>query len=131
LDCMLFVYAVSVEFIFFFFFQAEDGIRDELVTGVQTCALPISEKYSNHPTAKALAALAEEAGVPLTEPKNFAETAGLGVKAEVDGKHILIGRAQWLKDNAVGEDFIKSVDLNETEGFSLIFVSVNGKFVGW
>src|SRR3990170_3950900 len=28
--------------IFFVFFQAEDGIRDDLVTGVQTCALPIS-----------------------------------------------------------------------------------------
>src|SRR5207244_6610603 len=27
---------------FRFFFQAEDGIRDDLVTGVQTCALPIS-----------------------------------------------------------------------------------------
>src|SRR5438067_13829012 len=29
-------------FLFFFFFQAEDGIRDRNVTGVQTCALPIS-----------------------------------------------------------------------------------------
>src|SRR5205823_6776287 len=29
--------------LFFFFFQAEDGIRDKLVTGVQTCALPISK----------------------------------------------------------------------------------------
>src|SRR2546427_4859951 len=28
---------------FFFFFQAEDGIRDLTVTGVQTCALPISD----------------------------------------------------------------------------------------
>src|SRR2546429_6174728 len=28
-------------FTFFFFFQAEDGIRDVAVTGVQTCALPI------------------------------------------------------------------------------------------
>src|SRR2546423_2906203 len=28
-------------FVRFFFFQAEDGIRDKLVTGVQTCALPI------------------------------------------------------------------------------------------
>src|SRR5258708_5067170 len=28
-------------FFCFFFFQAEDGIRDDLVTGVQTCALPI------------------------------------------------------------------------------------------
>src|SRR5258708_22707762 len=31
-------------FFFFFFFQAEDGIRDDLVTGVQTCALPISKR---------------------------------------------------------------------------------------
>src|SRR6266536_1716734 len=30
---------------FFFFFQAEDGIRDPLVTGVQTCALPISASW--------------------------------------------------------------------------------------
>src|SRR2546430_17485278 len=32
----------EVGFGFFFFFQAEDGIRDLTVTGVQTCALPIS-----------------------------------------------------------------------------------------
>src|SRR5437868_14457060 len=31
---------------FFFFFQAEDGIRDRNVTGVQTCALPISDGYA-------------------------------------------------------------------------------------
>src|SRR2546428_9231617 len=30
----------------FFFFQAEDGIRDLIVTGVQTCALPISKTGS-------------------------------------------------------------------------------------
>ena len=29
-------------YFYFFFFQAEDGIRDHCVTGVQTCALPIS-----------------------------------------------------------------------------------------
>src|SRR3989441_6606241 len=32
-----------------FFFQAEDGIRDKLVTGVQTCALPISDIYAALP----------------------------------------------------------------------------------
>src|SRR5437879_9756907 len=30
------------DLLFYFFFQAEDGIRDTSVTGVQTCALPIS-----------------------------------------------------------------------------------------
>src|SRR5256886_1168084 len=33
--------------LFFFFFQAEDGIRDLTVTGVQTCALPISNVGSD------------------------------------------------------------------------------------
>jgi Cd2+/Zn2+-exporting ATPase len=90
-----------------------------------------AEKYSNHPTAKALATLAGEAGVPLAEPKDFAETAGRGVKAEINGAKILVGRAQWLKDNGIDSHFEKSVDLNETEGWSLIFVAQNGKCVGW
>jgi len=90
-----------------------------------------AEKYSNHPTAKALAELAGEAGVPLAEPKDFSETAGRGIKANVNGVTVLVGRAQWLKDNGITEDLLKSVDLNETEGFSLIFVSRNGKCIGW
>src|SRR5438552_12787620 len=36
----------------FFFFQAEDGIRDDLVTGVQTCALPISGHRTKRVTAR-------------------------------------------------------------------------------
>jgi Zn2+/Cd2+-exporting ATPase len=90
-----------------------------------------AEKYSNHPTAKALAQLADEAGVPLVEPKDFAETAGLGVKAEINGQKILVGRAQWLRDNGVDSQFEKSVDLNEAEGWSLIFVARDGRCVGW
>src|SRR2546430_8598231 len=37
---------MSLCLFFFFFFQAEDGIRDLTVTGVQTCALPISERIA-------------------------------------------------------------------------------------
>src|SRR5947209_1596480 len=40
---MYFLYHCSI-FMWFFFFQAEDGIRDIGVTGVQTCALPISAR---------------------------------------------------------------------------------------
>src|SRR2546423_11849871 len=43
---MLRVQAIAImsRICIFFFFQAEDGIRDKLVTGVQTCALPISAR---------------------------------------------------------------------------------------
>src|SRR5882762_8463795 len=39
---MGFFVVIITSFWWFFFFQAEDGIRDSSVTGVQTCALPIS-----------------------------------------------------------------------------------------
>ncbi len=42
-----------------------------------------------------------------------------------------MGRAQWLKDNGVAEDFLKSVDLNEAEGWSLIFVARDHRCIGW
>src|SRR6185369_8750667 len=90
-----------------------------------------AEKYSNHPTAKALQDISTQAGVNLAEPKDFAETAGRGIRAKVDRYDVLVGRAQWLKDNAIREDIEKSVDLNETEGFSLIHVAREGKYLGW
>src|SRR2546422_8115927 len=46
-----------------FFFQAEDGIRDVAVTGVQTCALPICSGLSGYPdAASTVATAAREAG---------------------------------------------------------------------
>src|SRR5438067_5762551 len=35
---------IQIECVLYFFFQAEDGIRDRNVTGVQTCALPICRR---------------------------------------------------------------------------------------
>src|SRR5207245_11557555 len=40
---------IAVCVVMFFFFQAEDGIRDATVTGVQTCALPISRCRGDRP----------------------------------------------------------------------------------
>src|SRR5205809_5183046 len=45
--CAFFFLFFFFFFYFFFFFQAEDGIRDVAVTGVQTCALPISRNISD------------------------------------------------------------------------------------
>src|SRR2546430_344125 len=49
---------------FFFFFQAEDGIRDLTVTGVQTCALPISSPRLVLPNGCGCAAPRAHAALP-------------------------------------------------------------------
>src|SRR3990170_1725261 len=74
-------------FFFFFFFQAEDGIRDDLVTGVQTCALPISPRGSSW------------SGVPGGPPPAAAVpprsgSAALGPSA-ASRRRSLRGRARW------------------------------------
>src|SRR3712207_8385447 len=63
--------------IYCFFFQAEDGIRDIGVTGVQTCALPISPCITPRTASEIIWSLAEEAKVnevPI-EPPMFAPTS--------------------------------------------------------
>src|SRR2546425_6954600 len=60
---------------YFFFFQAEDGIRDKLVTGVQTCALPISRGDPAHGRQSA-GAPAREAGGRPRGPRQRAAAEG-------------------------------------------------------
>src|SRR2546429_1354514 len=68
---------------FFFFFQAEDGIRDVAVTGVQTCALPISERVIV--TCEELV----DQEVTLSDPNRilFPETKVVAVVHEPGGAH--------------------------------------------
>src|SRR5690349_22903396 len=63
--CFMFIFFVLFLFLFicfffffFFFFQAEDGIRDLYVTGVQTCALPISREALRELSRQQLSCLA-------------------------------------------------------------------------
>src|SRR3989440_8539431 len=48
---------LMASFLCFFFFQAEDGIRDLIVTGVQTCALPISRAFAGSRVGRQIAAV--------------------------------------------------------------------------
>src|SRR2546425_944455 len=69
----------------YFFFQAEDGIRDKLVTGVQTCALPIYRGArdardspvtlgrSGNPDVMRCCKLTKEMGGPEMAPQNSAD----------------------------------------------------------
>src|SRR2546429_1762129 len=57
----------------FFFFQAEDGIRDVAVTGVQTCALPISRRGLRQREAREPRGI----GGPELEPPHFEQVEEL------------------------------------------------------
>src|SRR5205809_6096875 len=69
----LFGMLVCICLFFFFFFQAEDGIRDVAVTGVQTCALPISVKLQTGLERQACESLVDVATRVVSEGQPFVE----------------------------------------------------------
>src|SRR5437763_14059790 len=73
-----------------FFFQAEDGIRDTSVTGVQTCALPIFDEPDLHDHRQQLATRTRPAGIrgrPLERLVNLERSEERRVGKE--------GRSRW------------------------------------
>src|SRR5919108_6125172 len=94
----------------FFFFQAEDGIRDDLVTGVQTCALPIFEgdvtdqRVGAHVAGHdAVVHLAAQSGVPpsLKDPRRDCEVNVLGTLNLLEAARELgVGRFVFASSNA-------------------------------
>src|SRR5256885_4214328 len=86
-------------YMFFFFFQAEDGIRDYKVTGVQTCALPISGI-----AAHAGRAMVDRETAKAADFDAMASHQGIadGVKNRLDG---LLGIALAQLAKAGGEFF--------------------------
>src|SRR6266498_3368752 len=96
---------------YFFFFQAEDGIRDADVTGVQTCALPICRR----PGEAALLRRHEHAGSRggTGDPAAFGGTAvdlcpRLAPRRDDVAAHLQSGRFFW-RDRA---DFCALLDRN-------------------
>src|SRR2546425_5155563 len=84
-----------------FFLKAEDGIRDKLVTGVQTCALPI---FVGQPLDEQTAAAAGEAAVRGARPMSgnlykvqIAKTAVKDRKSVVEGKSVDLGGRRIIK----------------------------------
>src|SRR6266487_5920891 len=88
---------------FFFFFQAEDGIRDGRVTGVQTCALPI---YMGQKTRETLQLVP---GTTLNTVERCSGHDGTwGVKSEYYENSMKIGRPVFRQMAGYEPDYISS-----------------------
>src|SRR5260370_27090212 len=83
--------------LFFFFFQAEDGIRDSSVTGVQTCALPIC----SHPSCSSLEICIATTSSETVLPRMISKLEQLGCERSVVGLVIPTGYSFNLDDTCL------------------------------
>ena len=88
-----------------------------------------AEQSSKHPVARAVIEIADKARVHRTQPSEFEEVAGRGVRAVVEGSTILVGRETWIAEQniAIPTDLVDE----SAEGLSLLFVAKDGKILGW
>ncbi len=87
-----------------------------------------AERYSNHPTALALQALAQEAGMQLDSADDFQEVHGKGVLARVGSDLCRIGRAKWMAEQGIA---IPEHEVSEQEGMSVVYVARGEQLLGW
>src|SRR5437588_12261914 len=81
------VLCIWLVYFFFFFFQAEDGIRDHCVTGVQTCALPISRAWLfSHGNERVGKSQARVTGPPRPGPAPRSEERRVGKSVDLGGR---------------------------------------------
>ena len=99
--------------------EAFDMSKDELLRVVATV-----ESFSTHPIAKAVVKECKEE-LNLKELSFNEEFSGLGIKAIVNEKEILVGNRKLL------EKFGIKIAQNLNESLNIVYVSINSKFVGY
>jgi Cd2+/Zn2+-exporting ATPase len=90
-----------------------------------------AEQMSKHPAARALQMVAKEANLKLTASEDFSETPGKGVKANIQGTKVIVGRDTFLHESGIDTTNVHDPALHEEQGFSTLYVGRDNKCIGW
>ncbi|WP_160135741.1 heavy metal translocating P-type ATPase [Halococcus salsus] len=111
--------------------EAEPGAETEINEETVLHAAASAEAGSEHPLAQAIVEGAEERGIDLTDPENFENVPGHGVRATVDGEEVLVGNRKLMRDNDIdpsaAEDELERL---EGEGKTAMLVASNDTLLG-
>jgi P-type Cu+ transporter len=90
-----------------------------------------AERYSEHPLAEALREKARDEHLSLEEPIDFESLPGMGVKARVDGKTVLVGNRRVMETLVSSSTDLGEIQRNyQSDGKSLIYTALEGEIIG-
>jgi Cd2+/Zn2+-exporting ATPase len=90
-----------------------------------------AEQLSKHPVAQAVTQVAQRARVNIEQPDEFEEVAARGVRAQVGGASVLVGRRSWLEQEGADLSAMSGDEYAEPEGVSTLYVTRDGRALGW
>jgi len=106
----------------------------------QSTNLPISqllrlaasaERGSEHPLGQAVVAEAEARELALADPQDFEAIAGRGIRAQVEGRAVLVGKPMWIEAEGVPlGDLAGEIERLQAEAKTAIVVAVDGEAAG-
>jgi Cu+-exporting ATPase len=116
--------------------KGEPSLTDVIPTGelnegelLRTAAS--AERLSEHPLAEAVVRGAAERGIPLADSERFESETGMGIRAVIDGRKVVVGRRRLLEDSGVDTAPLEKVASRlEAEGKTAIYAAVDGRPVG-
>lgn len=89
------------------------------------------ERGSEHPLGEAILAEAGNRGLVLVEPKEFKAIPGKGVRADIEGKEVLLGTANYMEDSGVNlADVIDEANSLQVQGKTVMFAAVDKEVAG-
>ncbi|MDF2440201.1 MAG: P-type Cu+ transporter [Abditibacteriota bacterium] len=88
-----------------------------------------AERGSEHPLGEAMVRSAQERGLKLSQPQEFAAIAGHGIEAIVDGRKVLLGNARLMRERGLTPDEDGAQTL-AAQGKTPMFVAIDGVFAG-
>jgi Cu+-exporting ATPase len=87
-----------------------------------------AERGSEHPLGEAIVRSAQEKGLLLSEPAAFEGIAGHGIRAEVDGRNILLGNLRLMQQENVGlNGLIPKAEQLQNEAKTAMWLAIDGQ----
>jgi Cu+-exporting ATPase len=90
-----------------------------------------AERNSEHPLAKAIVSGIQQKQIQLTEPAQFEAIPGFGIRAEVEGKTVLVGTRKLMGEHQIeltnATSFMEKLEL---EGKTAMLIAIDGVFAG-
>jgi Cu+-exporting ATPase len=100
-----------------------NGVPESEVLGLAASA----ERYSEHPLADAVRIAAQQRGVSVREPEKFEAVPGVGVRADVNGSNVAVGKPRMIRSALAFTNMIADL---EAQGKTILVVARNEEPVG-
>ncbi|MBS3782429.1 MAG: copper-translocating P-type ATPase [Candidatus Thermoplasmatota archaeon] len=112
--------------------RGEPGVTDVIGETEEEVLLyaASAEQRSEHPLGEAIVKKAKEEGLSIKDPDSFESVTGQGIKAEIDGKEVLVGTPDLLEEFGIESNYTDEFRRLQKEAKTSVYVAVDGKVKG-